>query len=366
MGKNVGLLLVFFFLTAPFVIAAKPVSAVPPVENSWTSKAPMQQARGGLGVAVVNGKVYAIGGMNASSRPPVNTNEKYDPSADTWVFKAPMPTARTSFGIAVYQNKVYCVGGKAYEDSFLVTGANEVYDPAADKWETLTSMPAPRYGIEAGVVDGKIYVVGGESNTTDVYDPQTDSWTTQAPLPVTPYLYSGWSCASTVVDGKIYVIGLGYNNSGSIAFQELYDPESDSWLSLGAKLPLGYFAVAGMTTGVLAPKRIYVLSVDSESWSLQLPEFEVQSFDLVTGNRTMCASIPTGRVNAGVVVVDDVLYVLGGWVPSLGSNVHASSVNEMYVPFGYGTVPEFPSVIILPLLIIGTLLALVYFKKRKR
>ena len=76
-------------------------------EDSWTSLAPLQQARGGLGVAVVDGKIYAIGGSTARGpyRPDtfaggyVGTNEMYDPETNTWTSKTPMPTPRAHFAI---------------------------------------------------------------------------------------------------------------------------------------------------------------------------------------------------------------------------------------------------------------------------
>ena len=67
--------------------------------NTWTEKAPMQTARSSLGTAVVDGKIYAIGGSTfsggsgdqngalPSTGGAVGTNEMYDPQTDTWVFK---------------------------------------------------------------------------------------------------------------------------------------------------------------------------------------------------------------------------------------------------------------------------------------
>jgi hypothetical protein len=65
-------------------------------EDSWVSKAPMQQARN-CRIAVVNERIYAIGGDNLA------INEEYNPANNTWTFKTPMPTPRDDFGIAVLQ-----------------------------------------------------------------------------------------------------------------------------------------------------------------------------------------------------------------------------------------------------------------------
>jgi hypothetical protein len=72
--------------------------------NYWITKAPMQVARADLGVAAVDGKIYAIGGANqtfqAASIPdtfpvgenPVGVNEQYDPATNDWAFKDQCPT----------------------------------------------------------------------------------------------------------------------------------------------------------------------------------------------------------------------------------------------------------------------------------
>jgi N-acetylneuraminic acid mutarotase len=163
-------------------------------------------------------------------------------------------------------------------------------------------MPAPREGAQANVIGGKIYVVGGNSSANDVYDPATDSWSTKTSMPVAPSLFWGWSCASAVVDGKIHVVGANpFSNS-----HQIYDPETDSW-NFGTPLISGYFfATTGVTTGVNAPKRIYVFGADRQWWDNGEIYFTGQSYDLVSGNWTACAPMPTGRVEAAVAVVDTV------------------------------------------------------------
>ena len=89
------LILCFAISTIPLVSAS---------EDSWTTMEPMPTARSSLGVAVEDGKIYAIGGYNGSY---LSINEMYDPTTDTWTTKAPMPTARKDFAVAVYQNKIF-------------------------------------------------------------------------------------------------------------------------------------------------------------------------------------------------------------------------------------------------------------------
>ena len=93
--------------------------------SSWTSMTPMPTARGGVGVAVVDGKIYAIGGLNGNNQP-VSTTEEYDPQTNGWTSKMPMPTHRSGFAIAIYQNKIYCIGGTVGNG---YVGNNEVFDP---------------------------------------------------------------------------------------------------------------------------------------------------------------------------------------------------------------------------------------------
>lgn len=338
MGKSVTLLLVLIFLTASCMIFTKSAfSSTGLSENSWMSKAPMHQPRSDLGVAVVNGKIYAIGGNAESGE--VSTNEEYDPTIDMWTFKTPMPIPSSSFATAVYQNKIYCIGG----------GLNEVYNPATDTWETKTPLPTARTHLQANVVNGKIYLIGGvvpdnskasgfsSSTFNEVYDPATDSWTTKTPMP-----NATSSGASVTVVNKIYIIGgLGPEHPGS-SLNQIYDPETDMW-SLGATPPGGIgYGVAGATIGVNAPKRIYFVYDGT------------QVYDPINDSWTFGADVPTRRSSLALAVLNDRLYAIGGLtVKYVGIDRQKATgemyetiyyaTNEQYTPIGYGTIPSIVS-----------------------
>jgi N-acetylneuraminic acid mutarotase len=189
--------------------------------------------------------------------------------------------------------------------------------------------------LQANVVDGKIYLIGGNSNGTlnQVYDPANDTWQTKASVPTAVSSY-----ASAVVDNKIYVV--------TSNLTQIYDAEKDSW-SIGAPAPLpAILGSAGATTGVKAPKRVYVFGADADLpfWQLTTRSFMAQSYDPKTDSWTACASIPTGRYSASVAIVDDLVYVIGGFTTefrtdrlTLNPIYTYSAVNQQYTPFGYGT-----------------------------
>jgi N-acetylneuraminic acid mutarotase len=288
----------------------------------------MPTARAQLGVAVVNGKIYAIGGGNNTAAGPtvLSVNEEYDPATNTWTTKEPMPTARHSFGIAVYENKIYCIGGSINGPMLAV---NEVYDPATDTWETKTPMPTPRAALSANVVTDKIYLIGGNpANTTnEAYDPYTDSWKTKAEIP-TGAVYA----QSAVVKNKIFLFG-GLSSRDS---NQIYDPETNTWTS-GVSVPSGVAeGAAAATTGVKAPTKIYVMGGETTYVSNDGTYGNVtdlnQVYDPESTTWSQGALLPTQLRFFGLAVVNDTLYAMGGF-PLL---IDFLNTNYEYTPLGYG------------------------------
>ncbi len=399
MSKSAATLLVLVFLMALCIIVAKPaLSSIGVVEDTWASKAPMHEARSGVGVAVVNGKIYAIGGSTENGEwsisgrvtqgGVVGTNEEYDPELDTWVPKASIPTPRIGFYIAICQNRIFCMGGDAHVSRSSPptrTEVVEVYDPATNRWETKASMPTRRDAFSTIVYQDKIYLIGGTTGrnyTTgyplytglnEVYDPATDTWETKTPMPTAKfakanivngkiYFIGGnpnntlnqvydpttdsWNVktpmpaeaygASVVVNNKIYVIGGSYSGGQYYTLNQIYDPETDTW-SQGTPPPSGGVAEGSVfaTKGEMAPKRIYVL------------DEVLRVYDPETDSWTFGANMPTYRLNRSIALVNDMLYVIGGanytyehlLTQIIGGSVTPYPTNEQYTPFGYGTAP---------------------------
>lgn len=135
----------------------------------------MMYARYYPGVGVVEGKIYAVGGLDHLWAP-LNTAERYDPHTNQWEAIASMSTARWSLGVAVLKGKIYAIGGSDNRESF--SNSVEMYDPVIDKWsQAVAPMNSGRRCLGVAVVNDTIYVVGGRvTNSIEYYDQDNNKW----------------------------------------------------------------------------------------------------------------------------------------------------------------------------------------------
>jgi N-acetylneuraminic acid mutarotase len=156
-----------------------------PVTDIWTRKGNTPTLRAGAAVAVVDGKIYVIGGETGSLHTPaISTVEKYDPATDTWARKADMPTARMFLSTCVVGGKIYAIGGGTWNGAIYSTV--EMYDTITDTWTTRPDMTTRRLMLSTCSVHEKIYAIGGTLqwypcpgiSTVEEYDTHhsTNSW----------------------------------------------------------------------------------------------------------------------------------------------------------------------------------------------
>src|SRR5262245_36934066 len=148
-----------------------------PASDQWTKKKNMPLLSHHVALAQLGGKIYVLGGFTKPEKGPtawvpIDNAWEYDPKADTWKALTPLPTNRGSPVAAVVNGKIYVIGGAGLHPGSKETavhparphralGTNEAYDPATNTWETRSTMPTARNHSAIGVVDNKIYVIAG-------------------------------------------------------------------------------------------------------------------------------------------------------------------------------------------------------------
>jgi N-acetylneuraminic acid mutarotase len=173
----------------------------------------MPTARSAHAAAVVDEKIYVIGGLTTVGAPPLAIVEVYDPATDIWQRKADMPTPRGMLGASVVGGKIFVIGSFLFP-SGPVLPVVEMYDPQTDTWTRKANMPTARGGLSCSTVRGRIYAVGGRNAsavfaTVEEYDPASDAWAKRADMwssdSQNPDKRFGFS--TSVLNDQIYAIG---------------------------------------------------------------------------------------------------------------------------------------------------------------
>ncbi len=206
-----------------------------PAADSWKALAPMPSKRGSPVAAAVGDKIYVIGGVSVLPgsgetalgfnvpQASVGTVEEYDPAKNTWRERSPMPTPRNHTTAAVVNGKIYVIGGRVGA-AFIGLASDisvvEEYDPATDKWSAPRSrMPTARSAIASGAINGRIYVAGGEFQdphmmatfrAVEAYDPASDSWSIMPSMPVSRH-----GLAAGVIGNRLILVGGDVQSSGT-------------------------------------------------------------------------------------------------------------------------------------------------------
>lgn len=191
-----------------------------PATDQWTAKAPMPgDGRHGVTGGAIDGKIYVVGGQTGSNS--FTNLDIYDPKTDTWSSGAPMPTPRTDVGVAVVVGNLYAIGGNDPAG-----GGNlrtvEMYDPVSDVWVARSPMKTFEGStVAVAVIDGLIYATadGGQPARLEVYDPATDSWSPKADMPT-----ARRSAGAAAVGGLFYVVGGRTSGNSVLATMELFTP----------------------------------------------------------------------------------------------------------------------------------------------
>ncbi|MBI4593937.1 MAG: galactose oxidase, partial [Candidatus Rokubacteria bacterium] len=173
--------------------------------NTWSPRAPLPTPRGALAVAVLNGRIHALGG---SAERPTRAHEVYDPGANRWSAANGLPTARDHLAAVAFQGRVWTLGGR---ESFLGSQyANvEIYDPATDSWRTGPPLPTGRGGLAAVALADRILVFGGEAplrifNATEMYEVAGNRWIAKTPIPTPRH-----GIGAALVRGRVHLPGGG-------------------------------------------------------------------------------------------------------------------------------------------------------------
>jgi hypothetical protein len=145
------------------------------ISGDWSAGVSMQRTRTSFAAGVVNGEIYAAGGVAFPGFSPDMTTEYFDGAA--WSFVAGVPTdgglyTRWSYNAtSVGSDGLWLAGGRRDADWNVLDHAG-YYSPDTDSWVTSPTVPtlnqARVYTAGATATDGNFYVIGGRDGAGTV------------------------------------------------------------------------------------------------------------------------------------------------------------------------------------------------------
>ena len=109
------------------------VEVYDPATDTWTQASDMPRARVFHSASVVAGKMYIVGGADPAVHQPgddlPSTVDVYDPVTDTWTTAADFPNPRAEHTAAVVDGKIYTIGGRHSGPGTAIFSIVEEYDP---------------------------------------------------------------------------------------------------------------------------------------------------------------------------------------------------------------------------------------------
>jgi hypothetical protein len=281
----------------------------------------MPTPRGNFIIVVCQGKIYCIGGSDGTIYPlgppllhPLDVVEVYDPLADKWESKASLP-------VYVHQGmQTKVVNGQIF--ILTPTGELYMYNPVVDSWSGKVSLPVKEEPLCFHVANEQLFVI--TPSIIYIYDTVADTWLNKTSMPVLmTYAFS------VVMDNKIIVGNFLLTPSTETLWRGLfnaklrisiYDPTSDVWHDgkttdehIFATNPIFNAVTATMTTGVYAPKNVYVLGIEAVKEDLRNVKPFTWVYDPIGDVWSTATAVDTAPYIKGcqIVVIDDVLYIVG-------------------------------------------------------
>lgn len=282
----------------------------------------MLVSKGSSGSAVIDGKIYIVGGWNDINSMGIASTEIYDPETDSRSSRANMRFQRGGLTVESVNNKLYAIGGAINWTTNDVCNIVEEYDLGKNSWSIKNEMPGKRGWHSSCVLNDKIYIIGGLDINTFVtsnlvYDPKTDIWDSIAPLN-----HQRQQASCCVHDNKIYVFG-GFN--GNLSWEartEVYDPSADTW-SVTSLIPGAFSSHHAFMYG----NKIYIIGGGGITDDIYSEP--VWMFDPVYNIWQEMEDMPADFMGSTQQIIDDNVYIFGGYTHSQGVQ-DFSSKNDVY------------------------------------
>ncbi len=282
--------------------------------GAWETRARMDTPLQGFALVAADGGLVRCGGSRIDNAPGTPTDmhsiatcTRYLSATDAWGAFPDLPLPRSSFDAAVLDGRIYAVGGwniDGDQEHASFTDAMVVFDPATRSWSS-EPCPVTRRALAVVATSHAIVAIGGldgslhASTSVDVYDPTTHVWSHGPDYPG-----DGFGMAAAAIGDTIYA-------SGSEGTIRRWTIGQAAWSSFHSLLQPRFFHRLVPVAGAL-----YAIggigSMTTDGRAALIESVSTTSPDAPAMGWTELSFPGHARNRFGMFVRDDSLYVLGG------------------------------------------------------
>lgn len=328
--------------------------------QGWQADAAMNLKRAGAAIVEVNGRIYAIGGVDGQRflRSVEFTTVQQDGSLAAWQLTSGLNEARGFLGAVAHRGYLYAVaGGNGPHGKHLLQTIERSKindDGSLSPWQELkTTLVYPRRCVKLAVIGQRLYAFGGYGGTlldsvesaaiTD--DGLLSTWQlSDHRLTMPRYVNAVKKVANTV-----FVLG-GHRQTEGIGLQateyaHINEQQRLSNWRPGPTLNNGRYGLAAAAYTGPAARFLYALGgLDGAIYSDTIERSRLDTAGLATSWQTT-TPLASPRANFAAIIYQDQLYIIGGTNrDGYYNTVERATINENGEPGFWGQVAQAVSI----------------------
>ncbi|XP_078473429.1 kelch repeat and BTB domain-containing protein 13 [Lampetra fluviatilis] len=254
---------------------SRTVCCLDEVHNRWevVTALPRSASSALAGIAVLNNKLYLVGGIRGMERDPVETTFCYDPLRRVWRELAGPIQPRYNLALLAHRDRLLAIGG---EHGGIKLATVESFDERAEAWSPCAPLPQAAAGAACATTLGRAFVCLWkplDTTTISELDADGEAWRRLATL-VKPHSYGHCMVAHR---DNLYVIRNGPYDDFLHCAIDRYNISSAAWTTLAGQ----YMNSKGaLFSSVVKGDRVFTLNrmiampyaIEAERWR-PLPAF---------------------------------------------------------------------------------------------
>ena len=270
--------------------------------SEWVYTTPMQETRKNASAAALDGKIYVLGGENATGS--LKTFAVYDTEKKTWESLPEYPGTESGIcraAVFAYNNEIYVIGGQTDTGvTAKLLKSVYAYNTETRQWQKKADLAEGRTNLAYACSKDKIYVwsKAGTTDQAEIYDIKTDTWET-AVLPDTSAVI-----AAASVDNRVLVL----KEDGEKMFWQEYLPEDNLFEDVGTVCPFAASDIYG--TPVVISGKIYMAKTEETK--------EVLVYDAYSDEWSRISDMNLTKKDSMLAASGNDIYSIGGELAGFG------------------------------------------------